>query len=135
MFAKLSKCDFWPKEVSFQGHIVFVEGIRVDPAKIKAIVSWKPPQNVTEVRSFLGLAGYYRWFVKGFSVIASSLTKLLRKGLKFVWDEKCHSSFDQLKTILVKNGEKCGLSVLYGDTTYMVKNVGYLQIISVLSIC
>ena len=135
LFAKLSKCDFWLKELSFLGHIVSIEGIRVDPVKIKAIVSWKPPQNVTEVKIFLGLAGYYRRFVKGVSVIASSLTKLFRKGVKFVWDDKCQSIFDQLKKILVKNGEKCGLSVLYGDTTYMVKNVGYLQIISVLSIC
>ena len=57
------------------------EGIRVDPTKVEAIVNWKPPRNVTEVRSFLGLAGYYRRFVRGFSVIASSLTKLLRKGV------------------------------------------------------
>ena len=102
LFAKLSKCEFWLTEVSFLGHIVYVEGIRVDPTKIKAIVNWKPPRNVTEVRSFLGLAGYYRRFVKGFSVIASSLTKLLRKGVKFEWDNKFQSSFDQLKKILVE---------------------------------
>ena len=83
LFAKLSKCDFWLKEVSFLGHIVSVEGIRVDSVKIEAIVNWKPPRNVTEVRSFLGLAGYYRRFVQGFSVITSSLTRLLRKGVKF----------------------------------------------------
>ena len=83
MFAKLSKFNFWLKDVSFLGHIVSVEGIRVNPTKIEAVVSWKPPRNVTKVRSFLGLAGYYRWFVKEFSVIASSLTKLLRKGVKF----------------------------------------------------
>ena len=102
LFAKLSKCDLWLKEVSFLGHIVSTEGIRVDPTKIEAIVNWKPPRNVTEVRSFLGLAGYYQWFVKGFFVIASTLTKLLRKGVKFEWDEKCQSSFDQLKKILVE---------------------------------
>ena len=89
LFAKLSKCEFWLKEVSFLGHIVSAEGIRVDLAKIEAIVNWKLPRNVTEVRSFLGLAGYYRWFVKGFSVIASSPTKLLWKGVKFEWDDKC----------------------------------------------
>ena len=78
------------------------KGIRVDPAKIEAIVSWKLPRNVTEVRSFLGLDGYYLRFVKRFSFIASPLTKLLLKGVKFEWDDKCQSSFDQLKKILIK---------------------------------
>ena len=79
--------------MSFLWHIVSAEGIRVDSTKIEVVVSWKPPQNVTEVRSFLGLAGYFRRFVKGFSITASSLTKLLRKGIKFEWDDKCQSSF------------------------------------------
>ena len=70
--------------MSFLGHIKSLEGIRVDPTKVEAMVSWKQPQNVTEVRSFLGLVGYYRWFIKGFFAIASSLTKLFRKGVKFV---------------------------------------------------
>ena len=65
-------------------------------------MSWKPPRNVIEVRSFLGLVGYYRRFVKGFSVIASTLTKLFRKGVKFECDDKCQSSFDKLKKILVE---------------------------------
>ena len=65
-------------------------------------MSWKPPRNVIEVRSFLGLAGYYRQFVKEFSIIAFTLTKLLRKGVKFAWDDKCQSSFEQLKKILVE---------------------------------
>ena len=102
LFVKLSQCDFWLKEVSFLGHIVLADGIRVDPAKIEAVVSWKPPRNVTEVRSFLGLASYYRRFVQGFSVIASTLTRLLRKGVKFEWDDKCQSSFKRLKEILVE---------------------------------
>ena len=102
LFAKLSKFDFWLKEVSFLGHIVSFEGIRVDPVKIEAVMNWKPPRNVIEVRSFLGLAGYYRIFVQGFSVIASSLTRLLRKGVKFEWDDKCQSSFERLKEILVE---------------------------------
>ena len=102
LYAKLSKCDFWLKEISFLGHIVSAEGIRVDPVKIEAVVNWKPPRSVTEVRSFLGIAGYYRRFVKGFSVIASPLTKLLRKGVMFEWSDKCQNSFEQLKEILVE---------------------------------
>ena len=78
------------------------EGIRVDPAKIEAVVNWKPPRSVTEVRSFLGLVRYYRRFVIGFSVIASPLTKLLNKGVKFQWTDKCQDSFEQLKKMQVE---------------------------------
>ena len=102
LYTKLSKCDFWLKKVSFLGHIVSSKGLRVDPAKIEAVVNWKPPRSVTEVRSFLGLAGYYRRFVKGFSVIALPLTKLLRKGVKFEWTDKCQDSFEQLKEMFVE---------------------------------
>ena len=102
VYAKLSKCDFWLKEVSFLGHIVSAESIRVDPIKIEAVVNWRPPRNVTKVRSFLGLAGYYRRFVRGFYVIAPPLTKLLRKGIKFKWTNKCQNSFEQLKGMLVE---------------------------------
>ncbi|KAG8474362.1 hypothetical protein CXB51_034083 [Gossypium anomalum] len=89
LYAKFSKSEFWLREVGFLGHIVSGEGIKVDPSKISAIVDWKPPKNVSEVRSFLGLAGYYRRFVKGFSMIATPLTRLLRKDIKFEWTEKC----------------------------------------------
>ena len=68
--------------MSFLGHIVSKEGIRVDPKKIVVVVEWKPLRNVTEVRSFLGLAGYYRRFVKGFSMTAAQMTRLLQKNLK-----------------------------------------------------
>ena len=85
----LENVIFWLNEVSFLGHIVFSEGIRVDPAKIEAVVNWKPPRSVNEVRSFLGLAKYYRRFMKGFSVITSPLTKLLKKGVKVEWSYKC----------------------------------------------
>ena len=88
-YAKLSKCAFWLKEVFFLGHIVSIEGLKVDPAKIEAIVNWKPPRNVTKVRSFMGLAVYYRIFVNNFSVIASPLTKMLRIYVKFEWNDKC----------------------------------------------
>ncbi|KAG8502829.1 hypothetical protein CXB51_000475 [Gossypium anomalum] len=102
LYAKFSKSEFWLREVGFLGHIVSGEGIKVDPSKISAIVDWKPPKNVSEVRSFLGLAGYYRRFVKGFSMIATPLTRLLRKDIKFEWTEKCQQSFDKLKTLLTK---------------------------------
>ena len=82
LYAKLSKCEFWLNEVSFLGHIVSKEGIRVDPKKIEVVVEWKPPINVIEVRSFLGLAGYYRRFIKGFSMTAAPMTRLLQKKCK-----------------------------------------------------
>ena len=83
LYVKLSKCEFWLNEVSFLGHIVSKERIRVDPKKIEIVVEWKPPRNVTEVRSFLGLTGYYRGFVKGFSMTAVPMTRLLQKYVKY----------------------------------------------------
>ena len=103
LYAKLIKCDFWIKEVSFLGHIVSAENIRVDPIKIEAAVNWKPSRNLTEVRSFLCLVGYYRRFVKEFSVIASLLTKLLKKGVKFEWTDKCKNSLEYLKECWLKH--------------------------------
>ncbi|KAL5740018.1 hypothetical protein ACOSQ2_029198 [Xanthoceras sorbifolium] len=102
LYGKLSKCEFWLPEIAFLGHIVSAEGIKADPKKIEAIVEWKPPRNVTEVRSFLGLAGYYRRFVKGFSSIASPLTKLLHKNVRFEWTDRCQTAFDRLKAMLVE---------------------------------
>ena len=77
--------------------MILAKGVSVDPQKIEAIVNWKPPTNVTEIRSFLGLAGYYRKFVEGFSKLAAPLTKLIRKEEKFVWSEACQQSFNELK--------------------------------------
>ena len=102
LYAKLSKCEFWLNEVSFLRHIVSKEGIQVDPKKIEVVVKWKPPRNVTEIRSFLGLAGYYRRFVNGFSMIAAPMTRLLQKNVKFEWSEKCQRSFEKLKVFLTK---------------------------------
>ena len=102
LYAKLSECEFWLNEVSFLGHIVSKEGIRVDPKKIEVVVEWKPPRNVTEVCSFLGLAGYYRRFVKGFPMIAAPMTRLLQKNVKFEWGEECQRSFDKLKAFLTE---------------------------------
>jgi hypothetical protein len=82
------------------GHIISTTGIEVDPEKIEAIRGWPTPKNVTEVRSFMGLSGYYRRFIKGFSKIASPITSLQKKGVKFEWTSKCEESFQQLKGIL-----------------------------------
>ena len=102
LYTKLSKCEFWLNAVSYLGHLVSEEGIRVDPRKVEAIIEWKPPRNVTEVRSFLGLAGYYRRFVKGFLMTAAPMTRLLQKNVKFEWSEKCQVSFDKLKAFLTE---------------------------------
>ena len=77
--------------------MISAEGVYVDPNKIAAIVNWKPPRSVTEVRSFLGLAGYYRRFVRNFSIITSPMTKLLRKDVRYRWTPECQQSFEILK--------------------------------------
>nr|GEX01110.1 putative reverse transcriptase domain-containing protein [Tanacetum cinerariifolium] len=97
LYAKFSKCEFWLSSVAFLGHIVSAEGITMDPTKVEAITKWPRPTSVTEVRSFLGLAGYYRRFVEGFLRLALPLTKLMRKGEKFVWNEEREKSFEELK--------------------------------------
>nr|GFC70245.1 putative reverse transcriptase domain-containing protein [Tanacetum cinerariifolium] len=101
LYAKFSKCEFWLSSVAFLGHIVSAEGITMDPAKVEAITKWPRPTSVTEVCSFLGLAGYYRRFVEGFSRLALPLTKLMRKGEKFVLNEEREKSFEELKQRLV----------------------------------
>ena len=88
--------------MSFLGHIVSEEGIRMDPKKIEVIIEWKPPINVTEVRSFLGLASYYRRFIKGLSMTATPMTRLLQKKVRFEWSEKCQASFEKLKAFLTE---------------------------------
>ena len=93
LFAKLSKCNFWQKSIGFLGHTVSDEGVSIDQEKIKCIREWPQPKNATEVRNFLGLAGYYRKYVKGFSSIAQPMTKLTDKDVKFTWSEECERSF------------------------------------------
>ncbi|KAL0551545.1 hypothetical protein IC582_010634 [Cucumis melo] len=101
LYAKFSKCEFWLKHVSFLGHVVSKDGVSVDPTKIEAVTSWTRPSTISEVRSFLGLAGYYRRFVENFSRIATPLTQLTRKGAPFVWSKACEDSFQNLKQKLV----------------------------------
>ncbi|GKV41417.1 hypothetical protein SLEP1_g48955 [Rubroshorea leprosula] len=101
LYAKFDKCEFWLNQISFLGHIVSKDGISVDPSKVEAVVKWERPTSVTEVRSFLGLAGYYRRFVEGYSKISGPLTQLTRKNQKFEWTDKCEQSFQELKNRLV----------------------------------
>jgi hypothetical protein len=100
LYAKLNKCEFWLKEVSFLGHIIFEGGISVDPSKVNDVLSWKTPQNVLDIRSFLGLAGYYRRFIEGFSKISNPMRELLEKGKTFEWTPRHEASFQELKKIL-----------------------------------
>ena len=97
LYAKLSKCEFWLNEVSFLGHVISKNGIAVDPTKVEAVSQWEAPKTVSEIRSFLGLAGYYRKFIEGFSKLALPLTKLTRKGQAFIWDSDCEKGFQELK--------------------------------------
>jgi hypothetical protein len=85
------------KEVSFLGHIIFKGGISVDPSKVEDVLSWKTPQNVSDNRSFLGLAGYYRRFIEGFSKISKPMTELLAKGNTFEWTPRRETNFQELK--------------------------------------
>jgi hypothetical protein len=97
LYAKLSKCEFWLKEIKFLGHTISQEGISVDPEKVQEVMDWKPPTTVRQIRSFLGLAGYYRRFIPDFSRIAKPMTKLLKKGVKYDWSQKCEDAFHALK--------------------------------------
>jgi hypothetical protein len=97
LYAKLSKCDFWLKEIKFLGHTISQAGIAVDPDKVQEVMNWKPPTTVRQIRSFLGLAGYYRRFIPDFSRIAKPITELLKKEAKFVWGQKCEDAFHALR--------------------------------------
>ncbi|GJR09010.1 reverse transcriptase domain-containing protein [Tanacetum coccineum] len=97
LYAKFSKCEFWIPKVQFLGHVIDSEGIHVDPAKIESIKDWTSPKSPTEIRQFLGLAGYYRRFIEGFSKIAKPMTKLTQKKIKFEWGDKQEAAFQLLK--------------------------------------
>jgi hypothetical protein len=100
LYAKLRKCSFYEKQIHYLGHIISKDGITVDPEKIEAIIDWSTPKNVTEVRSFMGFAGYYKRFIEGFSKIAHPNTSLQRKGVKFQWTLDCENSLQHLKQLL-----------------------------------
>jgi hypothetical protein len=85
------------KQVDFLGHIILKGGISVDPSKVRDVLSWNAPTSVSDIRYFLGLAGYYRRFIKGFSKISKPMTELLEKDKKFEWTSACKASFQELK--------------------------------------
>jgi len=97
LYAKFSKCKFWFNVISFLGNIMYSDGIKVDPYKIKAVRKWPRPMTPIDIRSFLGLAGYYRRFVESFSSIAAILTKLTNKKGDVVWSDSYENSFEKLK--------------------------------------
>jgi hypothetical protein len=100
LYAKFSKCEFWLDQVPFLGHILSAEGVAVDPSKVKDILEWKPPTTVHLVRSFLGMAGYYRRFIPDFSKISKPITELLKNNVKFNWTPECSEAFEKLKKLL-----------------------------------
>jgi hypothetical protein len=97
LYAKLSKCEFWLKQVAFLGSIILKGGIFVDPSKIQDVLSWNAPSSVGDIQSFLGLAGYYWRFIEGFLKITKPMTELLKKDKKFKWMPTCEASFQELK--------------------------------------
>jgi hypothetical protein len=85
LYAKLSKCEFWLKQLAFLGHVISKGGISVNPIKVQDVLNWMAPTSVGDIQSFLGLAGYYRRFIEGFSKIRKSMTELLEKDKGFEW--------------------------------------------------
>jgi hypothetical protein len=122
LYAKLEKCEFWLDSVSFLGHVISGEGVAVDPEKVKDVVEWTRPTSVFEIRSFLGLAGYYRRFIEGFSKLSRPLTALTQKNARFVWTDECEQCFQELKRRLVTAPvlalpTESGNFVVYSDTS------------------
>ncbi|GJW00264.1 putative reverse transcriptase domain-containing protein [Tanacetum coccineum] len=97
LYAKFSKCDFWLESIQFLDYVINNKGVHVDPAKVEAIRNWSAPTTPKEVRQFLGLAGYYRRFIKGFLLISKPLTKLTQKNKKYEWDTEEDEAFQTLK--------------------------------------
>ncbi|GKC51128.1 reverse transcriptase domain-containing protein [Tanacetum coccineum] len=117
LYTKFSKCDFWIRIVQFLGHLINSQGLHVDPAKIEAVKNWTSPTTPIEIRQFLGLAGYYRRFIKDFLKIAKSLTELTQKNKKYIWGENQESAFQLLKQKLC---EDIILALLEGNDDFFV---------------
>ncbi len=103
LYAKLEKCEFEVTKMDFLGHKITQEGLKMDDHKVKAIMDWEPPKLIPALRSFLGLASYYRKFIKNFAKITAPLTNLLKKSVvTYEWEGACNKAFEALKGILVK---------------------------------
>jgi hypothetical protein len=131
LYAKLSKCEFWLKQVAFLGHVVLKGGISVDPSKVQDVLSWKAPTSVSDIRSFLGLAEYYQRFIEGFSRISKPMTELLKKDKQFKWTPTCEYSFQELKKrlttapVLVMPNMQDGRVVAYASRQLRKHEVNY----------
>ena len=97
LYAKFSKCEFWLTEVRFMGHVMSTSGVSMDLEKVEAVMSWERSKSVFEIRSFLGLARYYRIFIEDFSRLAAPMTRLALKEVKFDWDDRCEEAFQELR--------------------------------------
>jgi hypothetical protein len=97
LYAKLIKCEFWINEVLFLGHIIDKDGLTVDPKKVADILNWKAPTYARGIKSFIGMAGYYRRFIEEFTKIAKLITALLGNKVEFKWTQKCQDAFEALK--------------------------------------
>ncbi|GJU15091.1 hypothetical protein Tco_1143057 [Tanacetum coccineum] len=120
LYAKFSKCEFWLQEVHFLGHVVNHRSIHVDPGKIEAVKDWKAPTTSSEIRSFLGLAGYYCRFIVNFSKIAKPLTSLTQKNQKYVWGVEQEEAFQTLKNNL------CDAPILCSLCLFCVLNISLI---------
>jgi hypothetical protein len=103
LYAKFSNCEFWLTKVAFLGHVISAGGVSVDPGKVKDVLNWMPPTTALEILRFLGLAGYYRWFIKDFSKIAKPMMKLLEKNKASEWAAECQASFEELRNIILQH--------------------------------
>jgi hypothetical protein len=100
LYAKFNKCEFFQKQVHYLGHVIYEEGVVVDLENIRPIMDWPTQKDVSDIISFMGLAGYYRRFIKGFSNIGFPITSLQKKGVKFLWTSECEERFQELKCLL-----------------------------------
>ena len=118
LYAKFSKCEFWLTEVGFLGHVMLASSVSMDREKVEAVMSWERQKSLFEIRSFLGLAGYYRRFIEDFSLLAVPMMRLTRKEVKFDWDDRCEEAFQELKRRLTTATILIVLDMGQGFTVY-----------------